>query len=284
MTRRLVLLAVVLLAATATLNADIMFDRGLPVSNLNNIAGANRSNVAWGYWCDPTLGCNYSVGDTFNLNKPGTYDVTDIRTWMIGTDSEPLSSMWSNLTLYLGDVSGNIDHTSTVETSGDPHAAISAVTYADGSSYQNSSGTFDTIYQVDFLLNWALDGQTTYTFFVGGTPAAENLTSYPYHPVGAYGPGVSPFLLSTNKALSDNCGGCTQEGADNQMYYLGYSGGSVTDFGTWDSSVGGWWDKSSDVNVEVFVPEPSAVTLLMVMFGAVGFIGFTLRRRLSASR
>ncbi|NEQ16861.1 MAG: hypothetical protein F6K44_25070, partial [Moorea sp. SIO3E2] len=60
----------VMLGYTSNAQAEMLFDRGLPTENLNNISGANRSNVRWatdaqnqGFFGDDfTIG---NVGDTF---------------------------------------------------------------------------------------------------------------------------------------------------------------------------------------------------------------------------
>ena len=238
---------VLLFSATATLNADVMvFDRGLPTANLNDAAGANRSNVSWAFPASWS-GYNWAIGDDFNLGMAGNVSITDLRVWIVGTDSQPLSSMWSDLTLYGGGTTdGSVDVLSTVSTSGsDSHVVISPTTYAGGVNYQGSSGSFIDIWQVDFLLNWNVDGSTTHTFFVGGTPVGTNTDS--------------PFLHASNAGLS----GSTQQGADNLYLGIGWTT-MPTDASLYQmDSNGNGWDKSSDINVQIFAtPEPSAYILL----------------------
>jgi len=158
MTRYLVVLLILLFTSVAA-NADLVFDRGLPTANLNDAAGVNRSNVAWGF-PTPWDGYNWAVGDNFSLATGA--DVTDLRVWIVGADDQPLSYMWSDLTLFGGPDSSNINELLNVSTSGaDPNVKISPVQYVGGVDYQNSSGGFDQIYQVDFLLNWPVLGGTT---------------------------------------------------------------------------------------------------------------------------
>jgi hypothetical protein len=242
-----VLLAVLLFSGTAVLRADTMvFDRGLPTANLNDTAGANRSNVAWGDAYDTK---SWATGDDFNLGMAGNVQITDLRVWIIGTDSQPLSTMWSDLTLFGGDTTA-----ASVNVLTPTSVVISPATYADGSTYQGSLGGSINIWQVDFHLNWLVDGSTTHTFFVGGTPTQAN--------VGIYGVGVSPSLHASNAALS----GLPQQGADDLFREISYTGSTIDHFGTWDSAPvlgGGGWDKSSDINVQIFAtPEPSAYILL----------------------
>jgi hypothetical protein len=253
------ILAGLVLCSAIALHADVpAFDRGLPVTNLNNGAGGDRSNVAWAF--GPDSGLSYAVGDDFTLSGTGVLDITDLRVWVIGTDSEPLSNMWSDLTLFGGGTS-----TASVAVIPTISQTVTPVTYADGSSYQGSSGGSIQIYQVDFGVNWNVNASQLYTFFVGSTPTAEN--------IGIYGSGgVGPFLSASNAAL----GGSPHDGSDNLMWYLGYDGSNTAkDIGQWDSN-GYGWDKSSDVNVQVFVPEPSVIEL----FGAFAFVlgAFTVKR------
>lgn len=245
------------------LHADnLLFNRGLPTANLNNAAGGNRSNVAWGDYT-PDKGSNWAIGDTFNLGLAGSYNITDLRVWIVATDSQPPSSMWSNLTLY-GGPAANVQVLSTVNTNGsDPHVQMTQVTYSNGANYQGSSGGFIDIWQVDFLLNWGIDGSSPYTFFVGGTKTALNESLYPAW--STHGPGVSPFLSASNAALS----GSTQQGADNLVGEISWTGSTYTpDF---FNSLGNGWDKSSDVNVQIFgTPEPTSILFLGTIVAVVG--------------
>src|ERR1035437_7580334 len=183
----------------SVLHADNMvFDRGLPTANLNNAAGANRSNVAWGDYT-PSGGENWAIGDDFNLGMAGSVGITDLRVWIVGTDSQPLSVMWSDLTLFGGGTTAaSVGVLSTVSTSGsDPHVDITKVT------------------------------NPTYTFFVGVTPTATNVSLYTV--------GVSLMLSASNKLLS----GSTQEGADNLIHDIGYNGSTVATYETWDTGAPG---------------------------------------------
>jgi hypothetical protein len=255
----------------SVLHADNMvFDRGLPTANLNNAAGTNRSNVAWGDY-SPDAGLNWAIGDDFNLNQAGTVTISDLRVWIVATGNQPPSSMWTDLRLFGGPTAGasgspsSVTQLSQVSTTGaDPNVVISQVTYADGSSYQGSSGNSIDIWQVDFLLNWQVDGNTTYSFFVGDTPTALNTSLYP--------PGVSPFLSASNAAL----GGAPAQGSDNLIHDIGWNGSGVQTYETWNS-LGNGWDKPSDINVQIFAtPEPSSILFLGTV---VFFVGSLARRK-----
>jgi hypothetical protein len=259
--RRFAALAVVCLSSVAALNADVMvFDRGLPTANLNDAAGANRSNVAWADYT-PYDRKSWAIGDDFNLGGAGSFTITDLRVWIVGSGANPLSDMWSDLTLFGGgNTVGTVNALSTVSTNGsDPNVVITPVQYAGGLDYQGSSGNMISFYQVDFLLDWTVDASQTYTFFVGGTPTLYN---------GRWGKPVSPFLHASNKDLS----GSTQEGADNKMLELGWDAGGITDLNSWDSN-GNGWDKSSDINVQILgTPEPGSLVLLGSIAGLLGLV------------
>jgi hypothetical protein len=249
--------ALAVFAAVPVMADSLLLDRGLPTANLNNAAGGNRSNVAWAD--APYAGLNWAIGDTFNLNMSGTYNVSDIRVWMIGTGSDPLSAMWSDLTLFVG--GGTPSSVAPVTAA----STVSKVTYVGGSSYQGYSGGLIDIYQVDFAVNLALLGNADYSFFVGGTPTEQNIALYP-----SYG-GVSPFLHSSNAALS----GSPQQGADNLVWEIGYN--STLDVLKMDSfsTLGNGWDKPSDVNVQIIgapVPLPAAVWPGMALLAGIAIV------------
>jgi len=252
-----VLLAVLLFSAAATMNADVMvFDRGLPTSGINAPVSAARSNVAWADYT-PYDGSNWAIGDDFILGGAGTYDITDLRVWIVGTDSQQPSYMWSDLTLFGGGTApGSVNVLS-------PSSIV--VNQVTSPTYTGSSGSTIEIWQVDFLLNWTVTGGVTNTFFVGGTPTAAN--------IALYGTGVSPFLHASNAALS----GSTQDGADNLYREISYSGLTVSSMDMANSN-GNGWDKSSDINVQVFAatPEPSAWVLMGTLLLSLGFL---VRRR-----
>src|ERR1041384_1795385 len=81
------LLALPFLISSA--QADVMlFDRGLPTANLNDAAGAYRSNVSWGFAAPYD---QYFTGDNFTLSaSPGVtgYVVNTLRVWTaVGANS-----------------------------------------------------------------------------------------------------------------------------------------------------------------------------------------------------
>jgi hypothetical protein len=236
---QLAILAVGVAGAMSASASLMLVDRGLPTINLNNAAGADRSNVSWAF-TEYTSANYWLVGDTFANTSSQSWSINSIRLWTVGQ---------TDTAILRGGIAG-----STI-------GVISDATYPDPSSslYQGSSGSMIAMHQVDFAVNITLLAGQTYNFFLDGSGSEAGI--------------VVPFAHASNAALS----GSPQDGADNLMLYANVVGGIVdpTSVAPWSSSDPGMgWDKASDVNVQVFgtpVPEPSTViagALLLLPFGA----------------
>jgi hypothetical protein len=201
----------------------LSFDRGLPTENLNNAAGANRSNIEWADIETPPEG-PWLPGDDFTLAGSGSYVVKTIRVW--STDSADLD--------LRGGVAGG-----PISAIANTYTAI-PVAYANSEGYQTSAGDFLQLYQIDFNVDIPLDGGVTYQYFLDG-PATASGTDF-----------MGVRLHASNAALS----GSTQMGADDTFLFLGnhatvYTWNTMTGDGTYCPGCVGW-DKTSDANVQVF--------------------------------
>jgi hypothetical protein len=261
------------LAPTASADS-VIFDRGLPNStNVNNAAGANRSNVSWG---NHIFNGNYfMVGDNIDLsltpNTIGGWVIHDIRVWEVAnteigsatSTSPPAGSSpnveFSSLTLFLGAAYTTLKPVSSTYTS------TFAQYLPGGLNYQGATGGYFPLYQIDFSgLNILVPATKNLGFAIDAVPNNGNAW----------------FIHASNAALS----GTVQQGADN--FYELYCGNSATPGASTSASYcnlidsnGNGFDKSSDINVEVFgsasaVPEPTTFGLF-----SAGLLGLILYRR-----
>lgn len=220
----------------------LLIDRGLPTANLNNAAGANRSNVAWS---DAT----YLVGDSAEVGGNQTYNFTKLRLWTIQSGTAFNYFDASNYELFLG--VGDYSNTNLALT---PAAlTITSVNYTGGADYELPAGGFRDLIQLDFTINVnAYSGQVLF-FALNGK--------------GAF----NPASHASNAALS----GSTQDAADD--FILLWDPSDLSNWGGVQTG-GSSWDKNSDINVQVWgstVPEPSTYG----MIGAAVLAGLVVLRR-----
>jgi len=269
--------------------ATVLVDRPLPVSNLNNDAGLDRSNVAWAETTASDGTFNWAYGDHFSIGAVGqSYSVSDLRVWVIGNLAhDSLTNIFSSLSLMGGkvgstesgsaacaDTTGTPSHAcvdadgiaslTTVNTDGsDANVSVSPATYDGGLEYQSLAGDLKNIFEVTFHnLTWNIEGGTNYAFFLSGIPGS----------VG--NDGKSPFLSASNAGLSGN----VQEGADGLLWELAQDANTnqYLAMAQWNSLEAGW-NKASDINVQIIgteAPEPGTLSIL-----AVGLAAFGLARR-----
>jgi len=258
---RIVFLSLLVCAGTMA-NAGLLYDRGLPEANLNNAAGANRSNVAWATYWNYNDANSYMYGDDFTLNAGTNYNVSKVKMWVVGGADAAFygnpMSLWGG---SLANGAAGIGFLSSTYTTKE-------VGYIDSSLYQGSSGSYIKLWEVEFDTNWYVAGGDTQLFFLGGQVVNNNGLVYPDYEGYIF----TPYLHASNGSLS----GSNMQGADDTMYWAGFEGKNLTDIGTFSSYKNGW-DKASDFNVQVSgnaVPGPAAVLPF-----AVGLLAAAKRRR-----
>ena len=262
-------LAGALIAVSQSVAAQVLvFDRGLPTANLNNAAGANRSNVFWADQETPPV-TPFLPGDDFTLAGSGPYAVNKIRVWSKGN---------TGLTLRGGVAGGPIGLISSTFTA-------TSVTYANSQTYETQATGFIPLYQIDFTVNIPLNGGVTYQFFLGGPAVSAGGNDFQ---------GAS--LHASNAALS----GSPQTGSNGIFLFLDNAGTPTT----WNSQTGTGtyctptpcpgFSSPTDGNVQVFAAPPqviAAVTPVPTTTGAglaglglllAGAGAFVTRRRRSA--
>lgn len=218
-------------------------NRALPSANLNNAAGAEaRSNVRWS-WFDEGF-----VGDDFRIGEPGErWVVTRMKVWAVPGarglgDPDYLGDFYSDVRLYLGSMESGASPiaTGTLElgTNVTSNAAITISEARSDSGYvdYDDFGQHVRVWEISFDgLAFPVEGGKTYVFGAYGLGRAipgQDGATYPW------------FTHGSNAPL----GGAAADGADEGLRLFKASGQYAGPF----SSTGNGWNKSSDLNVQVF--------------------------------
>lgn len=234
--------AVLFLIALPAGAADsvLVVDRGLPQANVNNVSVDSRSNVRW------SSEDHGFVGDDFTVGAPGeTWVIDKIRTWAVPqisvTSSKHLGDLYQDIRLYFGSTSNALTPiASTLLRQGSDAPENTSVRITDltqnGATPYEEFGKDLRVVQIEFTqLNATVQGGVKYGFGVWGMgrPVPEK-----------EGKIQSWFNLASNAALSAT----QQDGADDTLLLFDGAGKFEGTF----SSNGNQWNKSSDINVQVF--------------------------------
>lgn len=195
------------LAAAQLLSAGVLLQFPLPTTNLNQAAGAARTNasVVEGSFPGPVP---YIAGEDFIiLSNTTSYVVDSLTVWAIANSPtsgsiDTLGQEFSSFSLYMGYTPDGAGATwtqvgSSTLNSNQLNAAPRAY-YTGTTNYQTlnpASGAYYPLYAVTFGgLNWSIPaGQVSY-FGVGGVPIGSNTLALS---VSAYtdNPQFDPFLF-----------------------------------------------------------------------------------------
>ncbi len=218
----------------------LVVDRGLAQANLNNASGEYRSNVRWSSYDSGFLGDDFSIGAAGE-----SWVIDSIRVWTVpgaaSSEAEHLGDFYHDVRLYFGGdregltpiVAAQLQAGSDVAANS--HVVISDLTKSGAGSYDDFGANLH-VWQVDFTgLNLAVQGGAKYSFaaFGLGRTRPENA-----------GKTYAWFNAASNAEFS----GSKQDGADGKML-LFTSGGK---FESVFDGRGAGWDKSSDIDVQVF--------------------------------
>jgi hypothetical protein len=267
---------VLALSLSSAMSAAIIQYRPLPIANLNEAAGATRSNVSFAE-TDPGL----MDGDDFNLAPGFLYKINAITVWSVAsTFGEALGTEFSTVSLYGGLVGDPLTQleTGTPGTTfngndvGSSNANIThtLVNYSNFEDYEavGAPGAFFPIWQTTFSnLNLYLYGGQTYQYAVQGIGASPD-------PFSLYG---YWFSHGSNALNSGNL----QQG-DGRFRIFDSSNLSTTP-ALVNPFTAGLWDKGGDLNIildiEVLGPVPEPSTYAMMLTGLAGVIGLARRRK-----
>jgi hypothetical protein len=231
------------LALTCPLLAEgpaMVVDRGLPQANLNNASGDYRSNIRWSSYESGFLGDDFTVGAAGE-----SWVIDTIRVWTVpgvnATDPEHLGDFYRDVRLYFGDADSGVTPLVTgllapgTNQTSNANILVTDAT-ANGTVPYEDFGSNMRVWQIDFTkLNVAVQGGVKARFGAWGLG----------RPVpGKDGKTYAWFNAASNAQLASS----NQEGADGEML-LFTSGGKFKS--TFDGK-GAGWDKSSDIDVQVF--------------------------------
>jgi hypothetical protein len=230
----------------------LVVDRGLPQANLNKPAGDYRSNIRWSLYDGGFLGDDFTVGA-----QGESWVIDSIRVWTVPgvnkVDPENLGDFYQDVRLYFGGTEGGLTPLVTGQLaagssrSSNPNILISDLTAAGGASYEDVRKSM-RVWQIDFTqLNLRVQGGEKYRFASWGlgrfVPAASSSAAKPRKL-----PKERATYAWFNAATNAEYAATRQDGSDGSMLEFTSGGRFEKVF----DGKGAGWDKSSDINVQVF--------------------------------
>lgn len=254
--------------------------RSLPTANLNELAGANRSNNSFA-----ESDFNFMNGDDFSFASGFTYRVNAITIYSVASIlNDALGNEFSQVTLFgrkEGDILAQLStgtpgtsFTGPLVTNSNPNIVHRLVTYSNGENYEatGAPGLFFPIWATTFSnLNWIIEGGALYEYAIRGVGVAPDPFSF--------------FGYWFNHASNSQLSGSSQTGADGIIRVFSTVDMMAASAET-DPVAAGLWDKGADMNITMNVdrlgaaiPEPGTSAL-----AALGLLaaGFASRRRRGA--
>jgi hypothetical protein len=218
---------------------ELVVDRGLPQANLNNSAGAYRSNIRWSSYESGFLGDDFTVGAAGE-----SWVIDTIRVWTVpgvnASDTEHLGDFYQDVRLYFGGAEDGLSPIAVgLLKAGSSEASNRNIVISDatasGAVPYDDFGTNMRVWQIDFTqLNLSVQGGSKYRFGAFGLG----------RPSGHAGKTNAWF----NAASAADLAVAKQDGADGQMLLFTTGGKFKSVF----DGKGAGWDKSSDIDVQVF--------------------------------
>ncbi|HTC34548.1 MAG TPA: hypothetical protein VK724_14300 [Bryobacteraceae bacterium] len=224
----------------------LLVDRGLPQANLNKASGEYRSNIRWSSYDSGFLGDDFTVGAAGE-----SWVIDSIRVWTVPgvnkIDPEHLGDFYQDVRLYFGGPEEGLSPIATgrlaagSSQSSNASILISNTSAAGGSRYEDVKAHMQ-VWQIDFTqLNQSVQGGVKYRF--GAFGLGRTVLNKEGQPNKA-GKTYAWFNAASHAPLS----GAKQDGADGQMLLFTSGGKFTSSFSGKDAG----WDKTSDINVQVF--------------------------------
>jgi hypothetical protein len=228
------------LGAAARDNGMLVVDRGLPQSNWNDASSiALRSNVRW------TLYSEGFVGDDFAVGQPGErWVINSIRMWAVpglseSGDPAALGDVYQDIRLYFGGSDADVSPIVSGRLAPGSNAVEGAdivVSEARNAPLYENFGANLKIYQVEFRnLNLSVEGGKKYNFGAWGLGRHTDKSTTKVYPW---------FTHASNSQLGD----VKADGADGKLILFDAAGRFQENY----DGNGVAWNKSSDLNVQVF--------------------------------